>query len=194
MPMTAKGQRTREAMVEAAARLMHDRGIAATTVEDVLAASGTGKSQMYHYFGGKRELVAAVLDHQFGLVMQAQGTLRDTASADPGRWRDEVLAAHRRSRFGNCPLGVFAGQVENDVLLRKALAALFDRWRGAIGALLERARDARHLPADADPVSGSVVLLAALQGGTLLSHLARDPEPLASALDQALRGLGYVRP
>lgn len=190
-PATPKGRRTRLAMVEAAAALMYERGIAATTVDEILAASGTGKSQLYHYFGGKQAVVIAVLRYQFERVMGAQPALTDESCSDPGRWRAEVLAAHRAHGFGSCPLGVFAGQVDSEPALRAVLAALFDRWQAAIAALLRRATAAGRLPAATDPDTGGLVLLGALQGGTLLSHLRGEPRPLADALDHALAELGY---
>lgn len=135
--------------------------------------------------------MVAVLRYQFERVMGAQPSLTDEACTDPGRWRDEVLAAHRAHGFGSCPLGVFAGQVDGDPALRSALAALFDRWQAAIAALLRRAGAAGRLPATTDPDSGGLVLLSALQGGTLLSHLREEPRRLADALEHALAELGH---
>ena len=45
--------------MERAAELFAERGIAATTVDEVLAAAGAGKGQFYHYFRGRDELAAA---------------------------------------------------------------------------------------------------------------------------------------
>jgi TetR/AcrR family transcriptional repressor of nem operon len=184
-PATGKGRRTRQVMIEHAARLMQERGIAATSVEDVLNASGTGKSQMYHYFGGKQGLTVAVLTFQFERVMSGEPSLRDPACDDLDRWRDEVLRAHRASTGGTCPLGVFSGQV-GDPELREVLAGLFDRWREAIAGLVRRARDAGRVPESTDPTGASLALLSAVQGGTLLAYLSGDDTPLAEALDRAL--------
>ena len=48
--LTAKGARTRARIVEEAAALIHERGVAGTTLEDVKAAAEVSGSQMYHYF------------------------------------------------------------------------------------------------------------------------------------------------
>ncbi|MDT7675147.1 MAG: TetR/AcrR family transcriptional regulator, transcriptional repressor for nem operon [Pseudonocardiales bacterium] len=188
-PVTAKGRRSRDAIVEAAARLMHDRGIAATSLDDVLTASDTGKSQLYHYFDDKQDLTVAVLHLQFERVLAAQPCLRDPACHDLGRWRDEVLLAHRVHQFGNCPLGVFAGQVDDSPVLRGELRALFDQWRQAIGELAGRALRHGRVRADVDPAGAGLVLLSALQGGTMLSHLHGDAEPLTRALNGAIAQL-----
>jgi TetR/AcrR family transcriptional repressor of nem operon len=185
-PATEKGRRTRALIVKAAARLMHDQGIAATSLDDVLAASGTGKSQLYHYFQDKRDLTVAVLRLQLDRVLAAQPCLRDEQCHDLTQWRDEVLRAHREHHFGNCPLGGFAGQVDRDPVLRQELAAVFDQWQQAIGELLRRALERGRARPDVDPAGASLALLSALQGGTLLSHLHGGPGALTRALDGAI--------
>jgi AcrR family transcriptional regulator len=189
MPTSERGLRSRAAIIEAAARLMHDHGLASPSMDAVLAASGTGKSQLYHYFDGRQDLAVTVLQHQFAQVMATQPSLTDPACDDLGRWRDEVLRAHRDNGLGTCPLGVFVGQTDGDPVLRDTLAGLFMRWQDALTALVARALAAGRVSPDTDPGAAGRALLTALQGGTMLSHLHREAEPLARALDDAVDAL-----
>ena len=66
---TPRGKRTRDTIVDAAAALMYVDGVAGTSVDKVLAASGAGKSQMYHYFKNKEQLVAAVIDRYLEQIL-----------------------------------------------------------------------------------------------------------------------------
>ena len=50
--LTPKGARTRARIVEEAAALIHERGVAGTTLDDVKVAAEVGSSQMYHYAQG----------------------------------------------------------------------------------------------------------------------------------------------
>ncbi|WP_394327032.1 TetR/AcrR family transcriptional regulator, partial [Mycobacteroides abscessus] len=50
--------------MDAAATLMYHNGVSTTSLDDVLTAAGAGKGQMYHYFDGKADLVAAVIERQ----------------------------------------------------------------------------------------------------------------------------------
>jgi TetR/AcrR family transcriptional repressor of nem operon len=52
--LTARGALTRDRIVRAAAGLMYANGVAGTTTDQVIEASGTSKSQLYHYFDDKR--------------------------------------------------------------------------------------------------------------------------------------------
>ena len=49
-PLSPRGLRSRTAIVDAAATMMRQSGVASTSLDDVLAAAGCGKSQLYHYF------------------------------------------------------------------------------------------------------------------------------------------------
>src|ERR1700753_1412564 len=67
--LTPKGARTRARIVEEAAALIHERGVAGTTLEDVRAAAEVSGSQMYHYFPDKNDLVQAVIDYQADTIV-----------------------------------------------------------------------------------------------------------------------------
>ena len=69
--LTARGAATRERIVLAAAELMAAKGVAATTLDEVRVASGTSKSQLYHHFAAKEELVREVVG---GTVTYVQST------------------------------------------------------------------------------------------------------------------------
>lgn len=182
-------------MVEAAAALMQARGIAATGVSDVLAATGTGKSQLYHHFGGKQGLVLAVIDHQLTRVLAAQPRLGPDTDGDVGAWASDLLAGHRGGDGPlSCPLGVLSGQVDDDPVLRAHQAAAFDRWRDGLARLVRVGRERGIVTAAGEPAELAGVLLAAVQGGLMLARLAREVRPLEIALDAALARLGVHGP
>ena len=55
--------------MERAAELFAERGIAATSLDEVLAAAAAGKGQFYHYFRGRDELVEAAVGHRCAQVL-----------------------------------------------------------------------------------------------------------------------------
>jgi AcrR family transcriptional regulator len=186
LPATERGRRTRDAILSAAAQVMQQQGLAGPSVDDVLAASGAGKSQFYHYFDSRQDLAAAVLYHQFDRVMAAQPSLRDSDCADLRAWRDQVVGAHRDSSYGMCPLGVFVGQVDDEPELNSILAELFGRWERCLVDLVSCARDQGRVRSDVDPEDAGRMLLAALEGGTMLAHVHRQSTALERSLDAAI--------
>jgi TetR/AcrR family transcriptional regulator, transcriptional repressor for nem operon len=186
--LTPKGERTRARIVAAAAALIHERGVAGTTFEDVRAAAEVSGSQLSHYFAGKDELVQAVIDHQADIIVanQEQADLGTTEGVKA--WRDMVVAAARSAGGkGGCPLGSLGGQLaETDPEARALIAAGFARWSAAIGDGLRSLQSAGRLPAGVTPDELAVTLLAALQGGLLLAQVQRDTRPLETAVDTIL--------
>src|SRR4051794_23502529 len=67
--LTAKGARTRARIVQEAAALIHERGVAGTTLDEVNVAAEDSGSQMYYYFPDKNELVQAVIDYQADTIV-----------------------------------------------------------------------------------------------------------------------------
>ena len=191
--LTPKGERTRSRIVEAAAQLIYERGVAGTTLEDIRSAAGVSGSQLSHYFAGKDELVQAVIDYQAGTITGNQRQA-DLGSPEGLRaWRDGVIAQVKSNEAkGGCPLGSLAGQLaETDAHARDLIAAGFGQWSAAISDGLRRLHDTGHSPQDADPDDLAVTLLAALQGGLLLAQVQRDTRPLETAIDTLL-GLARI--
>jgi TetR/AcrR family transcriptional regulator, transcriptional repressor for nem operon len=196
--LTAKGARTRARIVEAAARLIYERSVAGTTLDDIRAAAEVSGSQLYHYFADKDELVQAVIDHQADTILGNQRKADLGSIEGLGAWRDMVITQAKSAEAqGGCPLGSLGGQLaEADPEARALIAAGFDRWSAAIGDGLRDLHAAGHLASEIDPDDLAVTLLAALQGGLLLAQVQRDPRALETALDTliALASSGSAAP
>src|SRR3954447_25035826 len=111
--LTARGAKTRAKIVEAAADLMFVQGVGATTLDDVLAASGASKSQLYQHFDGKEALVRAVIDHVGERIIQRERDALGHVSTFRGlrRWRDALVHSNslRHGAYG-CSLGALASE------------------------------------------------------------------------------------
>src|SRR5271170_5254541 len=90
--LTPKGARTRARIVEAAAALIHERGVAAATLDDVKASAGVSGSQMYHFFPDKNDLVQAVIDHQADAIVNRNRHALESANGVEA-WRKMVITA-----------------------------------------------------------------------------------------------------
>lgn len=195
---TPRGQATRRRIVEAAARLMHVNGVAATSVNDVLAAAGAGKSQFYHAFTGKDELLAAVLDLQAASGESEQAAL---FAAHPGwegirAWFDALAAAQGRRHYaGGCPVGSMAAEMaDRDPALRRRLRDAFQRKQDALTRHLVALQDAGALRPDADATALAAFVMATLQGALLLGSTYRNGAPLHHAVETAWAHLRSLRP
>ncbi len=185
--LTSKGARTRARIVEEAATLIHERGVAATTLEDVKVAAGVSGSQMYHYFPDKDELVQAVIDYQAdAIVNRNRRALSSTNGVET--WQKMVIAAAKRTKAkGGCALGSLAGQLaESDPEARALIAAGFDQWAAALADGLRTLHADGKLPDGIDPDDLAVTLLATLEGGLLLSQVQQRSRPFETAINTLL--------
>ncbi|MDO8212631.1 TetR/AcrR family transcriptional regulator [Conexibacter sp. CPCC 206217] len=188
--LTRKGKATRERIVETAAQLMFDGGVAGTSIDDVKRAAGVSSSQLYHYFVDKQALVHAVIAHQTQVVLDVQRPLLSALDSFEAleTWRDVIvgLQADRHGQ-GGCPIGSLGGELaEVDVDARNELADSFAQWESAIRDGLHAMRERGVLGPDADPDRLALAMLAALQGGLLLTQIRRETTPLEVALDAAI--------
>lgn len=188
--LTARGAKTRAKIVAAAAELMYVRGVGMTTLDEVVAASGVSKSQLYHHFAGKDMLVRAVIELTGERVMQRERDALGHVSTIAGlkRWRDALLQnnALRHGAYG-CALGSLASDVaDHDDVAREALARLFVEWQGLLAGVLERFKENGTLPADTSVEQLATGLMGALQGGYLLAQTARDVTPMGTSITMAL--------
>jgi TetR/AcrR family transcriptional repressor of nem operon len=187
--LTARGAATRSRIVNAAADLMYQHGVDRTSLDEVMAASGASKSQLYHYFADKDALVLAVIVLQAERVLDAQQPHLEALDTLPAirAWRDAIVRLNIITHGRGCPLGSLASELANDSEhARKRLASSFATWRDRIERGLAKMRERGELAASANPSELAIALLTAVQGGLLLAKTTHSSRPLEIALDMAV--------
>ena len=192
-PMTRRGRASRERIVERAAELFAERGIAGTSVDEVLAAAGAGKGQFYHYFRGRDELAAAAVGFRCAQVVagltQALGAVSSLAGLEQAL--AGFTAGFEQMGMPGCPIGTLATEVAGrNEEARVQAATGFDAWERLLADALERMRQRRELRADAPPAMLATGLLASIEGGMVLSQARQDMTSLRVAVET---GLAHVR-
>ena len=69
----ARMNTTKAKITKVAWQLFHEKGYSETTIDDIIAASGTSKGSFYHYYSSKDELLSSlseVFDAKYEEVMQ----------------------------------------------------------------------------------------------------------------------------
>jgi len=192
-PRTGRGRASRERIVERAADLFAERGIAGTSVDEVLAAAKAGKGQFYHYFRNRDELAAAAVGYRCTQVVDGlTDALGDVSSlAGLERALAGFIAGFEQTGLPGCPIGTLAAEVAGrNEAARLQAAAGFDAWERLLADALERMRQRGELRADAAPAVLATGLLASIEGGMVLSQARKDVASLRIAVDT---GLARVR-
>jgi AcrR family transcriptional regulator len=192
-PATQKGRDTRERIIRAAAELVIQRGVAGTSLDDVRAHAHASKSQLYHYFTGRNDLMRAVARAASDEVLDGQAELFERMDTIEGlrEWSDALVSFQQaRSARGGCPIGSLAGQLaEQDEGARLELAGGLERWETSIRQGLEQMAARGELQPGIDPGTLAQNMLAAVQGGLILTQVRRDPDQLRSALNGAINAI-----
>jgi AcrR family transcriptional regulator len=123
-----RASRKREEEVYAAAlRLFTEKGYHATSMQDIAAAVGLYKGSLYHYIGGKEELLARVFERGMGsLLNEVEAIVEDTSLAAHAQLR-LILRAHVRAVADN----------------REALTVYLHEFRALAGDTLGSVREQR---------------------------------------------------
>ena len=169
----------RNAILDAAARVISARGFSHTSVEELIEATGlSGKSHFYHYFPSKEALGIAVIDRQFERFTERGLAILSEPMIEPidrlALFIDTLVALQRERDGGRgSPFGNLAGEMaDSHEGFRRRLDDVFARWTDQLVALLREAAPA--LRDDVDIVKLARFVIAALEGGMLMTRVTRD--------------------
>lgn len=198
LPTTERGRATRRRIVAAAREVVADRGAAGASLDEVGARAPASRSQLYHYFDDKDDLLRAVAEATNDLVLHGQRDLFAGLNSWDGlvRWANALVSLQeKRHGEGGCPIANLLGQLgEQHDDIRIVLSSGFDRWEAHIRDGLASMAASGELKPDTDVAWLATSTLASLQGGLVLTQARRDPQVLRRALDAALALIATYRP
>src|SRR5258708_5026456 len=191
--LTSKGTATMQRIVEGAAVLIRDRGVANVSLDDIRDATSTSKSQLFHYFPqGRSDLLLAVARHEADEAIEDQmPELGDLTSWPRGEaWRVRVIGKYDAPRRA-CPLSAPTAQrnMADPVAREEVVSALYDGGRGCLAAGVRALIERGDIGAGTDAEHAATALLAAVSGGAAMLMATDRLDYLEIALAEALDGL-----
>lgn len=181
----------RAAAIPALAEAFREHGFEGASIAHLGAAAGLGKGSLYNFFpGGKEEMAAAVLaDVDAWFTGSIFEPLENAPPGDPAAISAisamfEAVTAYFRSGRRVCLQGAFALGRERD-LFAATIAGYFERWIASLTAALRAAGSSE--PAAR---SAAVEVIAAVQGGIVLSRALDNPEIFLQVIEQSRARLG----
>ena len=184
-------ERSHEAILANAARLVRERGIAGAKVADVMSAAGLTVGGFYAHFASKESLLDAAIRRT---AQEMREMLFGRLDEKPAEDRAEIVlkrylsAAHRDATDVGCPLPAITGEVATTAPEHRAVVE--EQLLGMTTELLA------HLPAANSgnkaflpPRTLALGLVALMYGGLGLSRAVRGTE-LSDEILRACRSLG----
>lgn len=185
---------TRMRMINAALDLFHQQGVNATSIDQILAQSGTGKSQFTHYFKNKDGLVHATLQFLHEVIQSGQ----TPTGYDIKSWKDlegwfQTYIDFQKSvnNERSCPIGTIGNDISNDQELLRQDVKFFLQWsRSQMARFFAEKKAAGEMSPSANPDALADFCISIMQGGMLLTKMKRDTDMFENAAAQAL---AYIR-
>ena len=193
-PATEKGRRAKRAIIQSAADLVRQRGVVDTFIDDVLESCGMGKSQFYHYFADKDELISDVVRFRSEtlyreMYFEPLGAISTLTGLR--RWMRQFGETIVEVNYTQgCPLGTLAMQLNHSETplrgeINNVLDEVYRSFHGALGRIHKKGQ----LPKRVNTVDLATYLVGVFQGGLLLSRTYQDPTKLRTVLLQAEKHL-----
>lgn len=190
---TAKGRATQARIVEGAAVVLRERGVAFTTLDDIRSRTGTSKSQLFHYFPrGKDELLLAVAQFEADRVLDDQQPhLGSLDSWDSWYlWRDALVERYEL-QGDQCPLGSLFLQVgRSSPGARAIVVELMRQWQDHLAHGMRALQERGLVTPLLDVGQEAAALLAGIQGGVSIMMSTGSSTHLKAAVDT---GIAHLR-
>src|SRR6516162_2189021 len=151
---SARGAETKIRMIRVAADLFHKQGVRATSPDQVIEASATGKGQFYHYFRNKNGLVHEVLQAHLNAIKSGAAPLSYEIDSwqDLEKWFLAQIALQKKYHMTRgCPFGTIGNEItENDELIRQDLCLIFEVVKTKVAAFFIKEKASGRLAEEAD--------------------------------------------
>jgi TetR/AcrR family transcriptional repressor of nem operon len=162
----AKAAENREAILDVAARLFRERGLAEVGVGTLTAAAGLTHGSVYSQFGSKERLMTEAMEHGF-----SKSAARSAELPGLEETIENYLSTRHRDRLGRgCVLAALSCEMPRQTrsvrkTFTEGLQRSFDRIRAKLPKATARARE-----------DDAIALLSSMMGALILSRAVDDPQ------------------
>lgn len=187
--MPRNGAPTRQRILDVAERLVIDNGYAATSLDRVIAESGSSKGSFFHHFASKDDLARALVDRYAAAdIAQLDAAIAEvsTTTDDPAErvlgfvrlfedTADELMGAQSSCLYVSV-------LTERELIERGTSAQIttaIEAWREGFAGLLAKALPA-DTPVDVDALADH--LFVTFEGSFILCRATADPSHMRAQL------------
>jgi AcrR family transcriptional regulator len=190
-------ERTRDRLLQAAAREIYRSGFQSASLDGILASAGVTKGALYHHFKNKEALGYAVVEEIISPGVRGTWVQPFQNVKDP---IDALIRAVRGIRVqpkdvcGGCELNNLAQEMSPlDAGFRKRLETIFDAWREAVASVLREGQTHGSVRRDVEPHDAAGLLIAMVEGYGSLAKNAQDPKVMKAGITNIVTWLRSLR-
>jgi AcrR family transcriptional regulator len=192
---STKGAKTKLRIITAATDLFHKQGVRATSPDEIIEKSQTGKGQFYHYFKNKEGLVHEVLQGHLDAIRDGTAPLNYEIEKwkDLESWFRAQIQLQRNFKMNRgCPFGTIGNEItENDELVRQDLRLIFEVIKNKIARFFGQEKAKGRLLEEANEEALADFCIAVIQGAMLMGRIKRNSQPVEIIVREALAHLKH---
>ena len=178
-----KAERTRQYIIEKAAPVFNVKGMAGSSIQDIMKATSLAKGGIYGNFSDKEELTTAVFDYIADLL-KAKLKEASAAASTPGGKLLAILDFYENypadpPMTGGCPILSFGVEADDThPELTKKVAELILYLQEGIAKLVRKGIDSGEFRSDWDAERFAVKMFALIEGAMVASQALKNPKQM----------------
>ena len=180
-PMLTKSDRTKMFIIEKSAPIFNTKGYAATSMQDILQATGLAKGGIYGNFASKDEIAVEAFDFAMNVQMDAIAFKIKQEKTSAGKLI-AVLQFYKNFTVaplieGGCPLMNTAVDADDNIpfLKERAMKAL-KKMLSSLEYIIQRGIDNGEFSPTLNVQTEAAMIFATIEGGVMMSKLSNDPQ------------------
>jgi AcrR family transcriptional regulator len=187
-----RSEKARGAILEAAAELLLEKGLAAVSMDAVAARAGVSKATIYRWWPTKETLALDALYHEWAAVPSPR---------DTGSLRGDLLSLLRpwarlasRRPYGRAIAALLTEAQTDPTFAREYRTRFVEPRRDQARAIFHRAIERGEIPADTKTEVALDLLYGPIYHRLLHAHAPLNDQFVRDVIDTTLNGIAQVPP
>ncbi|SHG80432.1 TetR/AcrR family transcriptional regulator [Flavobacterium johnsoniae] len=172
----AKGEETRQFIIEKAAPIFNTKGIAATSMSDIMEATKLSKGSMYVHFENKEVLACAAVDHNMKILSsKLQNALSGSSTSKEALFTyiDFFSNPTHPPVIGGCPLLNFGTEADDtNPIVKEKVNSAIKQGQQLLSGIIERGITNKEFKTDFNSSEFATAMFAMLEGGHLMARVS----------------------
>jgi TetR/AcrR family transcriptional repressor of nem operon len=195
--MMKKSERTKALILEKASAIFNVKGIAGTSIEDILLASKVARGCLYGHFENKDELVLASLNHLLQLKAGESSTVMERQTSAAGKifaYLDIHKDTVNPTLSGGCPVMNFSTEVDDtNPLLAKLIRLDVTRTLKILTEILQNGVEQGELSERLVSAPFALKMFSAIKGALVITNLNGSASPIRTVIKELKQELNSYR-
>lgn len=171
-----KAEKTRQFIIEKSAPIFNTKGIAGTSMSDIMEATKLAKGSMYVHFENKEELTYAVVDYnldQLSAKMAAAVNKHKTAKDKLFAYFDFLSDPLNPPQVGGCPMMNFGSEADDtNPIIKQKVNKLVQGSAQRLTGIIEQGIASGEFKSAWNAKEFGIKAFAMIEGGSLISRVS----------------------